>query len=59
MQIYIIARAFEHPVLVPAGLSNNELVTSSLQRRRVFCFACRVGHDKNDVNYRLGRETPN
>ncbi len=40
-------------------LSNNKLVTSSLQRRRVFCFACRVGYDKNDVNYGLGGETPN
>ena|ERR1022692_4101905 len=59
MQIHFIIATFEHPMLVPPGLTDMELITSSLQSRSVSCFVARVCQDKNDVDDRLGRKARN
>src|SRR5436305_1975592 len=59
MQIQTLLIILEHPMLVPARLTDTELVTSFLQSRNVLCFVAGVDHDKNDVDDRLGRKTRN
>src|SRR3954465_6942193 len=59
MQIHLLLIVLEHPMLVPARLTDTELVTSFLKSRKILCFVAGIGQDKNDVDDRLGCKTRN
>jgi hypothetical protein len=59
VQIDLRIATDEHPMLPPIRLANAQLIADWLKRRDIASFVARIGHEQNDVDDRLCRQTGN